>query len=189
MLIIQLNITFLDMVMVWTYANMIYIIYVVCVAQQTIAFISRFSIPYAKKSPKYKMSCIYSSKSSYYLFNKKASNNTELCLFLHTMQTFPVLTFLQLQNIQLLLLFHKKRSQKKANKQTCWADGIRTRNHQIRISYLGINRRTDLHICQRNLQIPVIWKIYMRYQHQLFVKRVELRNVNRALWYTYIQTK
>jgi len=33
MLIIQLNITFLDMIMVWTYAKMIFIIYVVWVAQ------------------------------------------------------------------------------------------------------------------------------------------------------------
>ena len=58
MLIIQLNITFLDMIMVWTYAKMIFIIYVVWVAQKTIAFNSRFSISYAKKSPKYKMICL-----------------------------------------------------------------------------------------------------------------------------------
>ena len=44
--------------MVWTYAKMIFIIYVVWVAQKTIAFNSRFSISYAKKSPKYKMICL-----------------------------------------------------------------------------------------------------------------------------------
>jgi len=40
-----------------------------------------------------------------------------------------------------------------------------------------------------SLAVPIY--IYAREisRYQLFVKRVELRNVNRALWYPYIQTK